>query len=59
MIMEKCIVCDKELDQEETDECHMCRRMLDEKYKGDPEGRALSLKYFMWLKNGGDQNETI
>ncbi|MEA3379175.1 MAG: hypothetical protein U9Q69_06105 [Nanoarchaeota archaeon] len=35
----------------EKEECPSCKRMLDEKYRGNSEGRELSRRYFKWLKN--------
>lgn len=56
--MNQCIICNKELKDKETEECPECQKALDEKYKGDKEGRALSKRYFRWLKARGKDNET-
>jgi len=54
----RCIVCDTELKPYEKEECSSCKRMLDDKYRGDSEGRNLSKRYFKWLKSqGGKKHE--
>lgn len=56
----RCIVCNKELKSYEKEECYSCKRMLDEKYRGDSEGRELSKRYFKWLKGQEDKgNENV
>lgn len=50
-----CIVCNKELKSHEKEECSSCKKMLDEKYRGDSEGRELSKRYFKWLKSQEDK----
>ncbi len=53
MRMEHCIVCGKELMPDEDEECETCRKLLDEKYKGNKKAREKSKKFFRWLKSEG------
>lgn len=52
----KCIVCNKESEFLEDDECSSCKQMLDEKYGDDIEGRKFSKDYFRWLNERAEED---